>query len=310
MLILAATLGTAAAVFAVLFAIQIAQNKRLSRKLKTLNDESRAQLVTMSFPSKSNEELVIEINRLLRAKEAQTQAYRVNEQKLQQAISNISHDMRTPLTAVLGYIRLINRSSISEAERTNYMRIVETRARSLQRLIQDFYDLSRLDAGEYQFDNTWLDVNRICLELLAALYDDFENMGVQADIDLLHEVPKVFADKTAVNRVFENVFGNVKKHGRDKLIVTSKIENGSLVTTVKNGSDVLTASEIERVFERSYTSNSSRADENTGLGLSICKTLLNKMGHEIKAAYHEGYFTISIIWNLESEEINHGKTES
>jgi signal transduction histidine kinase len=302
MLILAVLLGVATAVFAILFVLQIAQNKRLSRKLRKLNDENRTQLLTMSFPSKPNEKLVSELNRLILAKEEQSQIFQVKEHNLQQAISNISHDMRTPLTTILGYVHLINQSGISEQERENYMRIVEIRARALKRLIEDFYDLSRIDEGEYQFENTWLDINNICLESLAMAYDDFANMGMEVDINLPSKAPKVFADKNAVGRVFENILGNIKKHGKDKLVVSGKIEGSSLELSFENGSVALSQHELERVFERSYTLSDSRTNENTGLGLSICKALLNKMGHDIEASYHEGCFTITTLFSLRNEE--------
>jgi signal transduction histidine kinase len=302
MLISVIAIGVAV-IFTSLFAMQVVQNRRLFRGLKTLNDEDRAQPVTMSFPTKSNEALTAEINRLIRAKSEQSWVYRANERRLREAISNISHDMRTPLTAILGYIRLINQGGLSAEERANCLRIVETRSRGLNRLIRDFYDLSLLDEDEYRFENAWIDVNQMCLELLAAAYDDLAALGISADVRLLPKAPKVFVDRDAVNRVYGNLLENVKKHGRDMLRVSSETENGALVVTFENGADFPEDREIDRVFERTYTSSGSRSDENTGLGLAICKTLLNKMGHGIAAAYHEGRFSIKIIWHLESEEI-------
>jgi signal transduction histidine kinase len=299
MFILEISFGVTAMAFAALFALQMVQNKRLARKLKKLNDENRTQVFTMSFPSKSNKELVRELNRLIHAKEAQTHMFRMKEHKLQKSISNISHDMRTPLTAVLGYVRLVNQDGVSEQDREKYMRIIEARSRALNRLIGDFYDLSRMDEGEYRLENAWVDVNKICLELLSAVYDDFINMGMEVEIDLLSNAPKILADANAIHRVLENVLGNIKKHGKDQLIVTGEVGERSLVLSFENGSAYRSERELERIFERSYTMSDSRANENTGLGLSICKTLLNQMGHDIEASYREDRFAINIIFNLE-----------
>lgn len=302
MLMLLAALGAVAAAFAALFCLQIVQNKRLARALQKRNDENLSQPVTLSFPSKSNEALVVEINRLLHAKELQSRSYRAHELKLQETISSISHDMRTPLTAVLGYVRLINQDDLSDSERSKYLHIVESRARSLQRLIGDFYDLSRLDENEYRFDCAWIDVNRMCLDSIAVLYDDFINAGLSVDVDLPAGAPKVFADEKAVDRIFNNVFDNVVKHGVDRLIVSSRVENSRLVITVKNKSAVMVESEVKQLFERSYTVGASRSNESTGLGLAICKTLLEKMGHEITAEYRARFFSISIFFALEGEK--------
>jgi signal transduction histidine kinase len=311
MLVLTVVLGAAAFAFGASFIMQIAQNKRLSRKLRTLNDEERAQLVTMSFPSKANEELVNEINRLIIAKEERSRAFRVNETKLRQAISNISHDMRTPLTAVLGYLRLINQGGLPAPERERYARIAETRARALNRLIQDFYDLSRIDEGEYRFECEWIDANQRCLELIAAAYDNFTNIGISVSVDLPAMAPKVFADRGAVTRVFENVLGNVIKHGKDSLDVMGRLENRAFILSFENGCAAMSERGLERVFERSYTLSDSRSNENTGLGLSICKALLNKMGHDVEASYRDGRFTIDVTFDLEGTglERNGGANE-
>lgn len=298
MLILTVVLGVAALASAALCVMQDVQTRRISRRLKALNDEGRTQLAVMSLPAKSSERLVEEINRMIRAKAAQAQSFRAKEQKLRKAITDISHDMRTPLTAVLGYIQLIGQGKATAEEQAGYMRIIEARSRALYRLVQDFYDLSRLDEGEYQFDSAWIDVSEMCLESLAAAYDGFAALGMQVDVGLLPKAPKVFADRNAVDRVYENLLGNARKHGREVLRISSAMEGGAFAMRFENGSEPMKKGEIEQVFERSYTSNKSRANENTGMGLAICKALLDGMGHEIAAAYSGGYFSIKIIWQL------------
>ncbi|MDR0380883.1 MAG: hypothetical protein LBH86_02635, partial [Oscillospiraceae bacterium] len=116
MLILTVVLGVAALASAALCVMQDVQTRRISRRLKALNDEGRTQLAVMSLPAKSSERLVEEINRMIRAKAAQAQSFRAKEQKLRKAITDISHDMRTPLTAVLGYIQLIGQGKATAEE--------------------------------------------------------------------------------------------------------------------------------------------------------------------------------------------------
>ncbi|MFC3745224.1 sensor histidine kinase [Paenibacillus sp. GCM10012306] len=303
-------LGAAACLFAILYSLQVSQTRRLMQKLRQLNDEERSQLVTMSFPSKLNQELVIEINRLIGAKEQMARSYQWNEKQLHQRISNISHDMRTPLTAILGYLHMLIQNKATDQEKSHYLRIVEKRARALHRLIWDFYDLSRLDEGEYALESTLIDVNEIGLNLLAEVYDDFESSGFQVDVSLPPAAPKVIADANAVHRVIENVLQNAKKHGKNKLRVDSKVESGSIVMSFANESEFITKQELSHVFDRSYTTSSSRTNDSTGLGLSICQSLLTQMGHNITADYTDGIFIITIIWNIESEEYNNDEAKS
>lgn len=127
MVYLMITLLALALLFAALYLLQRSQTKRLTKQLETLNKEQRTQIVTMSFPSRVNQDLVREINRFLLDKQETERKWRTEELRLQEMISNISHDMRTPLTAVLGYIRLINTGELSEAERQRYLSIIEAR---------------------------------------------------------------------------------------------------------------------------------------------------------------------------------------
>lgn len=297
MLIVTIILLALAALFGVLYCLQRTQVRQLARRLKKLNDEQRTQLVTMSFPSRANQELVCEIDHFLLDKQHTQQVWHREELRLQEAISNISHDMRTPLTAILGYIHLINTGDLSDSERQRYLSIIEARARTLQRLLLDFYDLSRMDEGSYQLQMEPVDVNVCCLELLAELYDDLTKAGLEPDTDLLPNAPKVPADKAAVRRILENLFQNAKKHGGGQLLVSSRLEGGSLILSVSNPCPYISPEQLSRMFDRSYTADKSRTEGNTGLGLAICKGLTEQMGHEIELTYLGGMLTVQIIFH-------------
>lgn len=288
--------------FFALFLLQNSQTKKLTAKLRRLNDEKRTELLTAILPSKSNYDLIMEINRFIEEKASADQRYRIKELELQQTLSNISHDMRTPLTAILGYIRLLESPGLSEQERHTYLAVVSERARLLQRLILDFYDLSRLDEGEYQMTPAWIDVNRLCRELLAQTYDDFEAAGITVDSRLLESAPAVIADENAMVRVIGNILQNARRYGKEKLDVESRIEYPSLILSFSNGSAPITPQELAKIFDRSYTLSTSRDNGSTGLGLAICKSFLTRMGHTISAGYSGGMFTIRICLKLESED--------
>jgi len=288
--------------FLALFLLQNRQIRKLTAKLRRLNDEKRTEHLTTILPSKSNYDLIVEINRFIEMKNLADQHYRIKELELQQTISNISHDMRTPLTAILGYIRLLETPHLSEKERDTYLAIVLQRARLLQRLILDFYDLSRLEDGEYQFSLARVDINKVCLELLAQTYDDFETAGINVNSELLLVAPLVIADENAMIRVIGNLLQNALRYGTEKLNVASRLENQTLILSFSNRSSSLTPQELARIFERSYTLSQSRDNESTGLGLAICKALLTQMGHSISADYSDGMFTIHIYFKFESED--------
>lgn len=287
-----------AVLFLVLYFLQREQARRLAAQLHKLNNEQRTQIVTMSFPSRVNQDLVREINCFLLARQHTEQEWRAEELRLQEAVSNISHDMRTPLTAILGYIHLINTGELSAEERDKYLHIIERRAKSLQKLILDFYDISRMDEGCYQMQIEPADVNACCLEVLAEVYDDFEKHNISVEANLLSNPVSVNADMAAVQRIYENIFQNVIKHGSKRISVSGALENGDYILLVSNDCPYMSAGQIDRVFDRSFTASKSRTDGSTGLGLAICRSLIEKMGHSITAYYENGVFTIKITYHI------------
>jgi signal transduction histidine kinase len=295
LLVMAIGLGLLACTYAFLQTRNVLQ---LTKKLRDLNAEQRTEHLATLLPSKSNYELVMEINRFIEAQELTSQQYRVKELRLQQALSNISHDMRTPLTAILGYLRLLENPDLPEQERQAYVAIVRERARALQRLILDFYDLSRLDEESYQFLLESVDVNKLCRELLAQAYDDFEAAGMTVTSELLPSAPSVIADEGALARIMSNLLQNARQHGQENLKVSSSLEDQWLVMTFSNGSEPVDEQELKKLFERSYTLSKSRDKGGTGLGLTICRALIENMGHEIQASYQNGCFTIELHFGI------------
>lgn len=124
------------------------------------------------------EELLASINALLRLRQDDAAEHRRQERAIRQQISNISHDLRTPLTSILGYLQLLEGDSLTQEERGEYLEIVRGRAKSLQSLITSFYELSRLEGGEYPLSREKVDLYHILSELAAEFYNDFEEARV------------------------------------------------------------------------------------------------------------------------------------
>lgn len=139
---------------------------------------SRARPVRMAAPNRAAEELLASINALLRLRQDDAAEHRRQERAIRQQISNISHDLRTPLTSILGYLQLLEGDSLTQEERGEYLEIVRGRAKSLQSLITSFYELSRLEGGEYPLSREKVDLYHILSELAAEFYNDFEEARV------------------------------------------------------------------------------------------------------------------------------------
>ena len=178
----------------------ICKNIELNRSLKFFSHD------------KNFENLLIVINDYLEESQRNKIKYIRREWEIRKEIENISHDLRTPLTSILGYIELLNDINISDEEKEEYLSIIKRRSNGLYKLVEIFYDLSRLEANEYKFNMEKIDINKELREHILLFYNDFENKNIDVEVNLLNEEVFVEADKTALDRVFTILFQNSVKY--------------------------------------------------------------------------------------------------
>ena len=265
-----------------------------ARQLKTAGKAARLRMET---PNRAAEALIAAVNDLLEAQAKEETRYHTREQDLRRQIANVSHDLRTPLTSILGYLQLLERSDLSPEERRNYLSVVKSRAKALQSLITSFYDLSRLESGEFPLVREPVDLEEVLSGLLAAFYDDLTQAGFEVQVDLTPQLPCVSGDHNAVLRVFTNLIRNALDHGSGQLEIRLFQEGARIVTSFTNDAAEMTNADVAHVFDRFFTTDKMRTGRNTGLGLAIVKALADQMGCQTEALLEEGRFTIRIVWN-------------
>lgn len=269
-----------------------------ARQLREREKAGSNTRILMAAPNASAERLLSAVNGLLELRQADEADYRRREKRLREQISNVSHDLRTPLTSILGYLQLLEDGSLPSDERREYLEIIEGRAKALQSLITSFYDLSRLDGGEYPISREKVDLYTILSELVAAFYNDLTDSGLDVAVALQEGLPNVWADPGAALRVFTNLIRNALDHGVGKLSIHLDREGDEVVSTFRNGSGGLTPEDAAHVFDRSFTSDKNRTSHNTGLGLAIVKALADEMGCATEAALEGELFSIAVYWKI------------
>lgn len=267
------------------------------RMREQLADETTARLA-LPCPSAGAEELLVCLNQLLELRQEERAAYRRKEQELRRQIANVSHDLRTPLTSILGYLQLLEGDGLSPEKKAEYLTVVEGRARTLQVFIATFYDLSRIEGGELPLEREKVDLGRALSDQLAASYEQIEEAGLDMEVDLAPDLPPVWADSGAVTRIFSNLLTNALRHGKDALSIRLYREGNGIVSAFSNRAEDLTAEDASHVFERFYTADKMRTGQSTGLGLAIVKALAERMGHSAAARWEDGVFTIEVRWAL------------
>ena len=269
--------------------------RRINNQI-TENLDEYANIKTKSV-DKDIENLVVSINLIFDSRQKIVAEKNKNEEKIRESISNMSHDLRTPLTSIMGYLQMIKSEKSSEADKNEYMDIVEKRTKSLQQLISSFYDLSRMEGNEYNFNYKKVNLSSILCENIAVFYNDFRNNNIEPIIEIDENVKDIISDDGAINRIFSNLIINMIKHGENFVKITLRQENDVIITEFINKATRLTQENVDKLFDRFYTVDNSRSDKNTGLGLYITRIMVEKLGHSISSKIDNGYLIIEIIWN-------------
>lgn len=271
---------------------------RAARRMREqMADQTTARLA-LPCPSAGAEELLTCLNELLELRQEERARYRRKEQELRRQIANVSHDLRTPLTSILGYLQLLEGDGLPAEKKAEYLAVIEGRARTLQTFIAAFYDLSRIEGGELPLEREKVDLGRALSDQLAAAYEQIEAAGLDMTVDIATGLPMVWADSGAVTRIFSNLLTNALRHGTDALSIRLYRNGDKLVSAFSNQAENLTAEDAVHVFERFYTADKMRTGQSTGLGLAIVKALAERMGHSAVARWEDGVFTVEIRWSV------------
>ncbi|WP_376699989.1 sensor histidine kinase [Listeria seeligeri] len=212
------------------------------------------------------------------------------EEQAQQArndlITNVSHDLRTPLTSILGYLSYIHEDRYrDEIELRYYTELVYGKARHLHKLIDDLFSYTRLDSVEYQLKKDELDV----IELLSQLVAEYDGQATERNMQIIEhfEAKKLIisGDGNQIMRLFENLFSNALRYGEGnkQIDVSAKQEENMAVVRVTNYGQEISEIDLPYLFERFYKADKNRTTTGTGLGLAIAKSIVEKHGGIVTA---------------------------
>jgi len=215
------------------------------------------------------------------------------EEQLKQSIANISHDLRTPLTSIQGYLTLL-KDCETKGEQENYLSVIQTKADYLTDLVQVFYDLSLIDHENYVLETEKVDINKIVTDCLIEKYNELKETNPVIHTETIPVW--IIGNPVACKRIIENLITNAI-HYFDNYIEISIDANG--IFTIKNTTLELQNIDVNMLFQKFYTADTSRSNGSTGLGLYIVKELLAKIEGGIKEiSYKENILTISVYFKL------------
>lgn len=274
------------------------QLKNITEQLKNYNMRKTDKKIDITLLNKDIESIASEINNLIDLHIQSNTEKKSAERQLKQAIANMSHDLRTPLTSILGYIQLMEDDGISDEERKQYLKIAKDRTKRLQTLLNDFFELSVIESVDYSLKLENLNIKSIVEETIINLYDKFNEKQIVPNIQMPKEKVSINADESATKRVIENLVSNAIKYSYRNIAIILEKSKTTVDLTISNDAEKLTEKDVELFFDRFYMADQTRSGKGTGLGLSIAKSLMDKMNGKLSAELKDEYLHMKCSWPL------------
>lgn len=248
--------------------------------------EIKVALQSYSYTGELNEICKI-IEAIIDSKNTMGQKYNASIENQNLMITNISHDFRTPLTSIMGYIDVYEKTRDEK-----YLEIIKKKAEELKGLIDGFYDFSRLVSKSYKIDKRVFNLDDFIKEEIVNYYDYYIAKGQMIDVEL--DRVRCFQDEKNLKIVVDNLISNMMKYSEGEDKIELKLKDGYFELKFSNLAQIETDDSIERVFERNYTIDKSKNDASSGLGLNIVENLCELMGLEVSVAYKNEIFSILV----------------
>ena len=273
------------------------QVKDICRQLAFLMKHDSNMLIHREFGLGGIGMLSDRLNDLLELRRKEKQYYQEKETLIADTYTNLSHDIRTPLTSLDGYFQLMEACENVEEQR-RYLNIIHERIHSLNEMLEELFMFTKLKNESYHLELTSCCINRILKETVFSYYDDWVRREIQPDIQITEEQLYIDGNKQGLSRIIQNVIKNGLDHGEKKIRIVLKREQNRAVLRISNQVIASEKIDIEHVFDRFYKADAARSKTSTGLGLSIAREFVRRMNGEIGAKIEENEFIVEMSFNL------------
>ena len=263
--------------------------KNITRELKEITEKDTNLLLSTSSGDKSIKILVDSLNKELKKLLSLKREYTKGIFDVKKSAENIAHDIRTPLTAIKGYVDLLEKEELSEEGR-KYLEIIKGRVDYMKEMIDElFLSLSMKSRGVLNLSN--IDAKSILEEALVSYYNEFKKKGMSPSLMTPNEKVIIKADSKALYRVYSNIISNALKYGEGEFEVEMDEKGNTIFSNLAPNMDSV---EANKLLDRYYTISDAKAS--SGIGLSISKEILQEMGGELKVKLENQRLYISIIY--------------
>ncbi|WP_102400339.1 sensor histidine kinase [Haloimpatiens massiliensis] len=273
----------------------------ITEKLKEVLKDNSRERIKFNNLSLDKKELVEEINKILDKYQKisiDNKNYKEHHQKM---VSNISHDIRTPLTALMGYVDLLSDNSITKEKREEYISIIRERGAALKELMEEFFQMSKLECNDVEITIEKFNISEVVRKNIIAFMNEINEKDITPKINIGDEEIFAFGDKNYTSRIIANLISNSLKYGCEGKVIGIDLneEDKWVKLSIWDKGKGIDKSELPYIFDRLYTGEKSRNRnfQGSGLGLSIVKNMVQHMKGSISVqsiSYEKTIFTVKL----------------
>lgn len=269
------------------------QIRNLSKQVADLVNGKSEKMLDISLVDKDLEELAGILNRHNDKQRQSIASTLRHENYLKESIANISHDLRTPLTVILGHLQLLRKETLPDRQAQRVETIFH-KAERMNELIQTFYDLSVLEAEQITPQREEFNLSNLLINLITENAPALETKNLSPEIDLPSHSVYLNSDYGMVERILQNLLTNAIRYSSGNIKMSLKARKNRAIFTIENPIDSKTEINPDRVFERFYTGDASRHNGGTGVGLAVVKLLTDKLEGNISAEIKSNVLTVTL----------------
>ena len=269
-----------------------------NKTYRSLDAISSENAEFISFP-KNYSEIEIKLRDIRLDVVGSKQAAAEAESRKNDLVMYLAHDLKTPLTSVIGYLTLLDESpELTTAQKAKYVGIALDKAYRLEQLINEFFEITRFDINSVTLEKNRIDLNMMLAQITDEFYPMLAEKNLTVDIDIIEHIV-MFADSDKIARVFDNLLKNAVNYSYENTTIRigARIRGNKVIIKFRNRSDIIAPEKLARLFEKFYRADSSRGTSTggSGLGLAISKQITELHGGTIKANSTGDYTDFTVI---------------
>ncbi len=269
----------------------------ICRQLQFLENDITNHKIRTSISDKEIRMLAEQINRIYDTGNQTKIALLEQDKRLKETLTNVSHDIRTPLTSLKGYFQLLMSEEDAE-QKLKYAQVMSERMNNLSDLLDELFTYTKLQNQDYKIECSNQNLTKLVLETMFSFYDMFQEKGYEPIFEVEEMPYTVFCNAVAVKRVISNIIKNALLHGTGYIKIGYGKKQERIFFVCENPVEDPDSMEVEQIFHRFYKADKARSEKSTGLGLAIAKEMVEKMHGEISGELEGNVFRIKISFPL------------